>query len=303
MAESVIVFGPTGNVASIAAATAQELGAKVYLAMRDPKKTIPGLSEEAERVRGYERIQADLTVPQTVTVAVQQSGAKRAFIYVAHGSKDHMRSTAQALKDGGIEFVVFLGSFTVDEPRDVQPDDPIAYVHAQVEISLEEVLGRDNFVAIRPGGFITNSLRWKKGINAGHLQLYGPDFEIDCITPEDMGRVSGTILVKGSDEHVVYLYGPQLASHGQVAKTVARAMGNPNLVVEGLTPVEGAKRMAGAGIPEPIVKWTINRHRTGNTQPVRRPQHWQGIDNVRKYTGRPAMALDDWVQGNKALFV
>jgi uncharacterized protein YbjT (DUF2867 family) len=303
MAESVIVFGPTGNVASIAATTAQELGAKVYLAMRDPKKTIPGLNEDLERSGGYERIQADLTASETVTAAVQQSGAKRAFIYVAHASKDHMRSTAQALKDGGIEFVVFLGSFTVDDPRDVQPADPIAYVHAQVEISLEEVFGRDNFVAIRPGGFITNSLRWKNGINAGHLQLYGPDFEIDCITPEDMGGVSGTILVKGSDEHAVYLYGPQLASHGQVAKAVAKALGNPDLVVEGLTAEEGAKRMAGAGVPEPIIKWTIDRHRTGNTEPVPRPQHWQGIDNVRKYTGRPAMALDEWVKRNTALFV
>jgi len=303
MMDRVIVFGPTGNVASIAASTARELGAKVYLAMRDPQKQIPGLSEQEERDGGYERLQADLTVPETVAAAAKESGAKRAFIYVAHGSKDHMRSTAQALKDGGIDFVVFLGSFTVDEPRDVQPDDPIAYVHAQVEISLEEVFGRDNFVAIRPGGFITNSLRWKKGINAGHLQLYGPNFEIDCITPEDMGRVSGTILAQGTDEHVVYLYGPQLASHGQVAKAVAKALGNPDLVVEGLTPEEGARRMAGAGVPEPIIKWTIERHRSGNAEPVARPQHRQGIENVRKYTGRPAMALDDWVQYNKALFV
>ena len=37
----VIVFGPTGNIGSVAAVTAQEKGAKVYLAMRDPKKTIP----------------------------------------------------------------------------------------------------------------------------------------------------------------------------------------------------------------------------------------------------------------------
>jgi hypothetical protein len=87
---------------------------------------------------------------------------------------------------------------------------------------------------------LPTALRWKKGINAGHLQLYGPDFEIDCITSEDIGRVSGTILVKGSDGHAVYLYGPQLASHRQVAKTVAKALENPDLVVEGLTAEEGA---------------------------------------------------------------
>jgi uncharacterized protein YbjT (DUF2867 family) len=43
--EKVIVFGPTGNIGSITAQTASKKGAKVYLAMRDPKKTIPGLSQ------------------------------------------------------------------------------------------------------------------------------------------------------------------------------------------------------------------------------------------------------------------
>ncbi|CAK4034460.1 Hypothetical predicted protein [Lecanosticta acicola] len=303
MASNVIVFGPTGNVASIAAITAREQGAKVFLAMRDPKKSISGLSEEAERQGEYQRIQADLTVPDTVSSAVHQSGAKRAFIYVAHGSEDHMRSTAVALKDAGIEFVVFLGSFTVEDPHEVQQDDPIAYVHAQVEISLEEVFGRENFVAIRPGGFVTNSLRWKKGILAGHLQMYGTDFEIDCITPEDMGRVCGNILVRGSEKHAVYLYGPQMASHKEVAKSVARALGNPDLSVEELDPEEATKRMAGAGVPMSIIKWTIHRQGRDNKEPVPRPHHLEGIDNIRRYTGRPAMALDEWAQQNRALFV
>ena len=47
--EKVIVFGPTGNIGSITSQTAGKKGAKVYLAMRDPKKTIPGLSQEDEK--------------------------------------------------------------------------------------------------------------------------------------------------------------------------------------------------------------------------------------------------------------
>ena len=46
--ERVIVFGPTGNIGSVAAQTASKKGATVYLAMRDPKKAIPGLTKEAE---------------------------------------------------------------------------------------------------------------------------------------------------------------------------------------------------------------------------------------------------------------
>ena len=41
---NVVIFGPTGAVASIAALAAQEHGAQVTLAMRDPSKTVQALS-------------------------------------------------------------------------------------------------------------------------------------------------------------------------------------------------------------------------------------------------------------------
>ena len=53
---TVIVFGPTGNIASVAARTAQQHGAKVWLAMRDPSKAIPGLTAEAEQAGNYSRV-------------------------------------------------------------------------------------------------------------------------------------------------------------------------------------------------------------------------------------------------------
>ena len=184
----------------MAAQTAAEHGAKVALAMRDPNKAIPGLTKEKEESGSFTRIQADLLNPDTVAEAVKSSGAKRAFIYLAHGGSDHMKATIEAMKAAGIEFVVFLSSFTVhtDKPlRDIPPSDIIDYIHAQVEANLDDVFGPEHYVAVRPGAFATNLLRDKKGILAGEVPLYGGQWKQDWTSAVDMGRVSGTILVNG----------------------------------------------------------------------------------------------------------
>ena len=130
---TVIVFGPTGGVGSVVAIAAHENGAKVVLAMRDTSKSIPGLSSEHESSGSYERVQADLLNAESVSNAVRSTSAKSAFIYLAHGAPDHMRKTIEALKDGGIEFVVFLSSFTVDgKLEDIPQTEIISWMHAGV---------------------------------------------------------------------------------------------------------------------------------------------------------------------------
>jgi hypothetical protein len=114
-----------------------------------------------------------MTNADSVLVVVKKFGAKRAFIYVAFGSLDHMKSTLEALKSSGIEFVVFLSSYTISgEPKDVESRDLIPYIHAQVEINLDEVFGPENYVAVRPGGFAANLMRNKSGIAAGGQALH-----------------------------------------------------------------------------------------------------------------------------------
>lgn len=151
----VIVFGPTGNVGAWVARTAREHGAQVILAMRDTKKPIRKLDESQG---GYERVQADLTQPDSVTKAVKATGAKRAFIYLVHGTQDHMKASIEALKAGGIEFVVFLSSFTVQgDLKAIKAQDMISFMHASVELVLETVFGKENFVALRPVSIHTRS--------------------------------------------------------------------------------------------------------------------------------------------------
>ena len=186
MAARVIVFGPTGNVGSIAARVAQQHGAKVFLAMRNLEKSIPGLSASEEAKGGFERVEADLLQPKSVLAAVKQTKATTAFMYLAWAATDHMRATLQASKEGGITFIVFLSSFTIKgDLRQIKSSIRIPYMHAQVELNLEEVYGSQNYVALRAGAFATNSLGWRTGISSGEVRLDNPGAESDFITPTD----------------------------------------------------------------------------------------------------------------------
>ena len=96
-----------------------------------------------------------------------------------------MAASIQAMKDAGVELPVILSSFSTGMDglalRDIQPSEVIPYVHARVEINLEEIYG-DNFIAIRPGAFATNLLRYKQGIAKGEVPVHG-NLKQDNITP------------------------------------------------------------------------------------------------------------------------
>lgn len=305
---TVIVFGPTGNVGSVAAQVAHQNGAKVWLAMRDLSKAIPGLTPEAEKAGNYSRVYADLSKPDTVAAAVKTAGATRAFIYVAQGTPDFMKGTAEALKAAGVEFVVLLSSYTIGDAQlaDVQPSEFIPYSHARLELTLDEVYGPDGYVAVRPGGFATNLLRQKAGILAGEVKMYAPGFKIDCITPVDMGGVIGTILAKGplDGQRKVFLYGPQVLSQKQALEIIGEVLGK-EIKVSGIGAEEALAQYLAKGAPKPMAEYMIKA--LGDTDPDLEDGSWlvhykEGMENVKKYTGKPATGFREWVEANSELF-
>lgn len=305
---TVIVFGPTGNNGSVAAQTAHQKGAKVWLAMRDVSKAIPGLTPEAEKAGNYSRVYADLSKPDTVAAAVKTAGATRAFIYVAQGTPDFMKGTAEALKAAGVEFVVLLSSYTIGHarPADVQPSEFIPYTHARLEVTLDEVYGPDGYVAVRPGAFATNLLRQKEGIRAGEVKMYGAGFKIDCITPVDMGGVIGAILADGprDGQRKVFLYGPQILSQKQGLEIIGEVLGK-EIKVSGIGAEEALAQYLAKGAPKPMAEYMIKA--LGDTDPDLEDGSWlahykEGMENVQKYTGKPATGFREWVQANPELF-
>ena len=309
---TVIVFGPTGAVGSAAARTAQQLGTTVYLAMRNPTKSIPGLSAEKESEGGFKRVQADFSQPDTISTAVAQSKAKHAFIYTDLTSSDHMRASFTALKEAGIEFVVLLSSFGIQEDvRNVSPEDHIAYVHAQTEISLEEIFGATGYVAVRPAFYASNTLWWKAPILSGHVKLAWPAAAFDWISPEDIGGVCGTILARraqGTDlslaEPYVNLVGAEKMGVGDAVKTIGKGLGNEINVTEVDENVALDSLVNESGLPEPIARAVLGMCRSAaNGQSfMDSPRHGPAVGNIEKYLGRPATRLHEWVEANREKF-
>ncbi|KAF2105142.1 NAD(P)-binding protein [Rhizodiscina lignyota] len=313
--ENLIIFGPTGHVGSAVTRSIHNYGNnKVFLAMRDPQKPIPGLSREQEKERDFERIQADLRNPESIHSVVGTSGAKRAFIYLIHGSTDNMRSSIEALKSAGIEYVVFLSSVSVKgDLRSIQHDNHIPWVHAQVEIALDDVFGHGNFVAIRPAYFANNALWWKKMIaERGEVKLVYPQAKFDNITPTDMGRVAAAFLAGGVevDESVdepnsVNLCGPEMISQRDMWGIIGRVLGK-NLKItemdekEALEVIEKEMGMPALVVPQliAIYKRRAEEESEGRSGDWFQDAYMRSKENVPKYAGTKPTTLEEWVKEN-----
>lgn len=339
-----IVFGPTGSVGSAAARTALRLGAKVVLAMRDPQKPIPGLissapstpgrlgapgatpllrelpgrlpgfsSAEQPPVGSFERVKADLAQPESVRAAVQSTGATHAFLYLAHGTPDHMRATVEALKAAGVSFVVFLSSVEVQgDPRRTTLANPVAFIHGQVEAVLDEVFGPDGYIALRPCSFASKSQWWVGMIPQGEVQLGYPDMPFDWISSEDVGRAAGTVLTQGmqatggaAHRNSIYLSGPTVASQREFVGLIGKALGVDIKVTE-LDDQAAVEKLVESGMPQLLAKALTNNMAVRNKgeaehdlcEPARVTA---AVANLRKFAGR-ASTLEEWVEENRGIF-
>ena len=311
----VIVFGPTGAVGSSVARTASSLGASVTLAMRDPSKPIPGLSAS---VTSTNRVPADLTKPETVLSAVKSSGAKHAFMYLMHGATDGMRGTVEALKAGGVELVVFLSSFSLaaaaslEELRAIPEADVIGWAHAQVEISLFEVFGREGYVAARPGSFASNTLGFAGGVRDGTVRAWQPQARIDAVASEDVGKVCGSVLVKGvpaDGQRLITILGPECMTLEQALRRIAAKLGR-QITIKAATEEEARKLMVEEqGIPAgPTVDLMIRQGylavKSSTEEDMLNIMGWpaprEALMSVERYAGVKAKTLEEWVEDTRA---
>ncbi|KAK1753894.1 hypothetical protein QBC47DRAFT_423738 [Echria macrotheca] len=304
---STIIFGPTGNVASSLALSAANHPSlqPLVLAMRDPSKPIPHLPPSLESSSDMRRIRADLSDPSSVLSAVRSSSAKRAFLYLARDSTDHMRGTIEALRAGGVEFVVYLSSAGVHDA--VDEADPVRYRHAVVERNLREVFGPEGYVAMRPGMFASNAVMWwKGGIAKGEVRLYAGDFRADWIAPGDIGAVAAAVLARGGLEGggcVLDLLGPEDMSFRDVIKVLAKVAGKDVRIVDA-DAGEGIKEFMALGLPEPVAAHVIQflgegLEKGGVKVMLQDVVYEAAVANVERYKGKPAMRFAEWAEENR----
>lgn len=293
---NVIVFGPTGRVGRFVAREASARGAKVCLAMRDTSKAIPGLNESAGQ---FSRVQADVTDPASVKAAVQSSGAKAAFFYLHPTASDGMKGTVIAMKEAGIEYVVFNSSYSVgpDGPlSEITPDHLIAFMHARVEITLEEV-GLPH-TALRPGYFAYNVIRNfldKSKDPWAVVALDNTETIGDCIVPDDIGCVGGALLVDRPSQNLkeaVYIYGPQQLRLVDQVTIISEVLGK-DVNIDRQDEDKFRATLLAKQFPPPIVELFIKRMKSG---PEPLPLYDIGKESVEKYTGRKSTPFRKFVE-------
>ncbi|KAK5094807.1 hypothetical protein LTS08_008424 [Lithohypha guttulata] len=297
--DNVIVFGPTGAVGSDVALEASKRGAKVWLAMRDPSKSISTITQEQDSNGSFERIKADLSDPESVKQAVQKSGAKAAFFYMVHGLPD-MKPSIQAINDGGAEYVVFLSSYTIHpdlKPREVKPDQVIAHFHAKVEIAVEEVGIASTM--LRPGFFSTNVLdqNLDRSKEPWRATISESDAKWDCICQVDIGRVGGAVLVdRPSNDHkeIVYLTGPQHLSRAEMLAIVEAKSGH-KIDINRLAGVEYRDYLVSVGLPKFLADFFVKDEASYAVTSYSQAHIKQATDNIKKYSGYEPTTFEEFV--------
>lgn len=299
---SVIIFGPTGAVGRAAALEAHKRGAKVYLAMRDPSKPIPGITSISEEDK-YHRIQADLSDPESVKAAVQHSGVKAAYVYLIH-SPGGTKPALSAMVEAGIEYIVVLSSFTIEkgiDVRSVQPEELIPYTHAQGELALEE-LGVAH-TALRPGSFASNPWNMSMDREKGEIYVFDKGQRVvDNIVPADIGRVAGIVLVDRPSQEtkeIVYLYGPKLSNEQESAEMIQKFWrGGEELKIVSQDAEGMAERMLKKGLPPPIVKYFVKvLGKSPSRGLYEQSVAEEGAANVRKYSGCEPTGFEEFARG------
>jgi uncharacterized protein YbjT (DUF2867 family) len=294
---TILIFGPTGAVASNTAREVHKRGASVHLAMRETSKPTPELDSSIPR------IQADLSDPSSLAKAVQQTHATSAFVYTIFSSPDHMASSFTALRDAGIKFIVLLSSFTVRGSPDsgISGEKFIGAVHAKTEVALVE--SGVKYVAVRPAYFNSNVLWNKAEFKTGEVGLVYPDVVFDFIAPSDIGIVCGAILSSPpAKSENVYLCGPELITQRKAHEDViAKALGKEVKVKE-LNEQQWLEK--NSFMPPPVLDSLLTGLRESSQGKSAYPEEMYGpaVENIRKYKGAEPMGLGEWVEANKGMF-
>lgn len=308
--DNVIVFGPTGTVGGLVALEASKRGAQVWLAMRDPSKTIEEIPSDVEKSGKFTRIQADLTDAASMTKAVKESGAKAAYVYLVW-TGDFLRAAFQALRDAGVEHVVFLSSFTIrpgDDIRKFPKDATIPWSHAQVEVAAEDV-GFPYFTTLRPGRFASNHLKLSldKTVNPPRARFIHGDSYEDNVVPEDIGAVGGAVLVErpSDGKEVIFLLGPDLLTTEEAWATIKRVTGRDDIDTTPSPVQEWIENGIKRGMPPDVAKNIAQNWEDFRGREAAAPEALQaeGVSNIRKYAGREPTKFADYIEKHKAEWV
>jgi uncharacterized protein YbjT (DUF2867 family) len=224
-----IVLGATGHTGSIIANTLLLKGERVRVVGRDASRL-----ERFVR-KGAEAFTANVRDATALTAAF--SGARAAYLMVPpnmtspdyRADQEHESDAiANAVKDSGLHYAVFLSSFGAHVPEGT---GPIAGLHS-AEQKLNAI-NAFNVLHLRAGYFMENNLAAIGMIQGmgivGHALL--PDLKIPMIATRDIGDYAAGRLLKldFAGKQTRELLGERDISVNEATSIIARGIGKPDL--------------------------------------------------------------------------
>jgi hypothetical protein len=144
-------------------------------------------------------------------------------------------------------------------------------------------------------------------IASGGVGISYPEAKFDWISPGDIGRVCGTLLVCGppaadaDGKKVIRLYGPEEMSQNESLGVIEEVLGK-ELAVNELGENEGVEQfMTSSRLPEPAARHYIGILR-GRAEQSDGLFNDDAIGNIEKYSGKKSTKFEEWVAKNKTGF-
>ena len=127
-----------------------------------------------------------------------------------------------------------------------------------------------------------------------------PDYKLDCIAPEDIGRVSGMILATDSHRGPggVFLFGPQIITQREAIKIMGKVLGK-HIGIRVINEQEALEQYLQEKMPEPVARYMVQVGGIAG-RGLPRVDYENNVHNVRQYTGRPALKFEEWMEATRS---
>lgn len=270
----VLITGATGNVGSEIVRQLREAGSPVRAFMRDRNK-LAGLDANVEVAEG------DFHDVGSFERAV--SGAEYVFLMSNDPDVHAFRNLLSAMRPGQIRKVVFLSTLAANDDNSA-----IGKLHKQKEDAIHEAGFRASF--LRPGGFMSNSLRWAESIRSQGV-VYNPMGEgrFAPVAPEDIASVAVCEL-QDKAASTLEITGGEVLSVPEQVDILARTLRRPIRCVDiSIQAAEG--EMVRSGIPQAMAAAA-----TESFQRIREGAFAKANDTVERVTAKPPIGFEAWAR-------
>src|SRR5579863_3459902 len=235
----ILVTGATGTVGREVVAQILAAGEQVRGMTRNPSAA--KLDARAEAVQG------DFAAPETLEKAVD--GVDRVFsLTFGPQTGTHERYLARAAKAAGVRHIVKLSVMGGGG----ETKNAIRIWHEEGEEAIKETgIG---WTVVRPGGFMSNALHWRRTIRAqGKVFSNYGDGKLPPVHPRDIAAVAVRALTSDGHEGKTYeLTGPQALSIREQVDILSEALGRRIEYVP--IPDDAARKgMEKAGMPALLI--------------------------------------------------